>query len=87
MNDAKRIRQLLHQKACTACVVKMNVGQENIVDVRSIEVLLMQRIDEQRNTVVCSGIDERGTAALNDQVTRILQGSLILRVDGRNAIA
>ena len=67
-------------------MIKMNVRQENVIDVCNVEALLVQRINQQRNTVVCSGIDERGAAALNDQVAGILQGSLILCVDGRNAI-
>jgi len=41
MHDANRVRQLLHQAACTARMVEMNMCQENVIDIRNIKVLLM----------------------------------------------
>ena len=64
----------------------MNMRKENVIDVRNVEILLLQRINQQCYAVICSSIDERGATVLNDQVTRILQWPRILCVDGRDAI-
>ena len=86
MHDANRVRQLLHKEACATRVIEVNVREENVVDIRNAEALLLQRVKQERNTVVRSSIHERSTTALYDQVTRILQGSRILSIDGGDAI-
>lgn len=86
MNDTAGIGQLLHQEARSASMVQVNMRKENVVNITHVEVLLMQRIDEQRHAVVGSGIDEGRAAAFNNQVAGVLQGSRILSIDGRDAI-
>ena len=86
MHYAASVGQCLHQKARTARMVKMDVCEENKIDVGNIKVMLVQRVDEQRNAIVGAGIDKRGPAALNDQMAGILQRSGVFRVDSSDAV-
>ncbi len=83
---ASRIRQRLHQRSGTAGMIEMHVSYEYKVDVSGIQALLLERIQEQRHAVVDAGVDKCRSAAFIDQVTGIMQRSLVLGVDGRNAI-
>jgi hypothetical protein len=47
---------------------------------------LSQPVDQKRDAVVCTGIDERGATTLNDQMARVLQRPRMLRIDRNNAI-
>jgi hypothetical protein len=47
---------------------------------------LSQPVDQKRDAVICTGIDERGAPALNDQVAGILQRPRVFGIDGDNAI-
>ena len=49
------------------------MGKDDVVDVTNIEVLLLQRVEQQRHAVIYTGINERGSAALDNQVTRIVE--------------
>ena len=62
------------------------MGKDDVVDVTNIEVLLLQRVEQQRHAVIYTGINERGSAALNNQVTRIVERARILGIDGGDAI-
>jgi len=62
------------------------MSEENEIDVLRIEVLLPQSIDQERHAVIRSGVNERRSAALNDQVAGILQWPRVLGIDGKNAI-
>jgi len=44
--DAQGIRQRLHKKTGSACVIKMDVRQKNEVYISNIEILLTQGIDQ-----------------------------------------
>ena len=86
VNYASSVRQFLHEQTRAACMIKVNVREKNKIDIANIEALLMQRVNQQRYAVVCSGIDERGAPALYDQMARVLQGPRVLRIDGGDAI-
>lgn len=60
--------------------------EENEIDVLGIEILLPQSIVQERHTVIRSGVNERRSAALNDQVAGILQWPRVLGIDSKNAI-
>jgi len=46
--------------------------QEDKVDVRDVETLLLQPIQKERNAVIRPGIDESAPATLNNEMTRVL---------------
>ena len=71
MYDAARVRQLLHQRAGASGVIEVNVGQEDVVDVLGLEVVLVECVEQQRHAEVGAGIDERGAALRDHQVTGI----------------
>jgi len=48
------------------------VCQENVIDVTDIQVLLAQAVQQERDAVVRAGINECTTAALDNEVTRVL---------------
>jgi len=43
-----------------------------VVDIADIEVMLVERIDKQRNAAVYAGINESGTTVFDDQVAGVL---------------
>ena len=84
---ATRVWQRLHQQARSPGVVQVDMSQENIVDVRHVEIHRAQRIQKQWYAVVGSGIDERAAPVLDDQVAGVLQRPQVLGVDGNDAAA
>ncbi len=86
MQNTKRIRQLLHQKACAAGVVKVHVREKDVVDVAHIQILLGQCIKKKRYAVVDTRIDECRPATVVYKVARILQRAGVFGVDGDDAI-
>jgi hypothetical protein len=86
MNDAARVGQVLHQQAGSASMIEVNMRQEDKVHVTDVEILLSQPIEKKGHAGVRAGIDKGSPAALNNEVTRVLQRPEILRIDGKNAI-
>jgi hypothetical protein len=72
VNDTPCIRQVLHQQTGTASMIEVNMRQEDKVDVRDVETLLLQPIQKERNAVIRPGIDESAPATLNNEMTRVL---------------
>lgn len=85
MQHATRIRQVLHEQAGTARMIEMNVRKKYIFDCVDREVLLSQRVEQQRHAAVGARINERGGAVLNDEVARVLERTRILSVYRNNA--
>ena len=87
VQHATRVRQRLHQQASASGVIEMDVGQEDVVDVAAIEIVLLQRVEQVRHAVVGAGVDE-GRAAVGDhQVAGVCGRSQVQGVDGDNAVA
>jgi hypothetical protein len=87
VDNAARVWQVLHQQAGTAGMIEMNMCQEDKVDIGSVEVLLLQRIEKPRHGIVRARVNKSTPAALYDEVTRILQRPEVLGINGENAIA
>lgn len=87
MNDTARVRQMLHQLTGSARMIQVHVRQKHEVDIADVQALLPECIEQQRDAAVDARVDERGSTIFDDQVTGVLQGARILRVDGRDAIA
>ena len=86
MQYGLRVGQLVHQQAGAAGMIEVYVCQENIVDRTRVEVLLAQRIEQQRHAGVGAGIDKRGAPVRDQQVARVEQRPDVVGVDGRDAI-
>ena len=59
----------------TARVIEMYMGEKNVIDVSNIEILLVQRINQERHAVVRSRVDKRRARARNarDEARRKLE--------------
>jgi len=67
-------------------MVEMHVCQEQVVNISNIDIVLPQRIQQQRHTVVCSRVDKSGATGLDNQVAGVEQWADIVRIDGEYAI-
>ena len=80
------IWQVLHKQPRPTRMIEVNVRQEHVVDVRDVETLLPKGVEQQWYGIVGAGINERPTAALDNQVARVLERTQVFRVDGDDAI-
>ncbi len=60
VHNATGIGQLLHEESGAAGMIEMDVREEHEVDVGNLKIALSQRVDQQRDAVVRSGVDEGG---------------------------
>ena len=86
MQNAKRVRQGLHQQARTTCVIEMNMRQEHVVNIGDVEIPLVQRVDQQWHAVIGASINKGGPTTRNNQVAGILDWAQILRIDGDDTV-
>ena len=87
MDDEPRPRQPLHQLPGAACVVEVDVGEDHVVDGVRRDAEGVEGREQVRHRVARPDVDERGTAALDDQVARVEERPLESRVDGDDAVA
>ena len=68
-------------------MIEVNVGQEHVVDVAGLEVVLSECIEQQGYAGIRAGIDKSGAATRHHQVTGIEGRSHIKGIDGNDAVA
>ena len=86
MHGKPRIGQLTHDLPGPAGVVEMDVGDDHEVHRRDIDLLGLQFVEQGRNRIIGTDIDEGGTAIFDDQMTGIEMGTMETRVDGADAV-
>jgi hypothetical protein len=79
-------RVLAHERACGACVVQVDVAEQQVADVRQCEVVLgearLQRVDRRRGAAV----EDRGAViGVEDVRADALLDALVVEVDRLDA--
>jgi hypothetical protein len=86
MNHQARPRQMPHEQARAAGVIEMDVGRNDEVDRVALEPGGGERREQARHRVVGAGVDERGAAALDDQIRGVEQRPVKAGVDDADAV-
>ena len=72
---------------CRAGMIKVNVGQEYIVNVGWVDVLLLQSLEKQSCCGRGACIDDGGTPVLNDQVDGVKLRPHVISIDCGDAVS
>ena len=81
MDNGDGIGKSFHQKPCATGMVKVNMRQQDIVDLIASESFFFQSFEQIRYSVVGAGIHEGRPALIDQQMTGRETGSQIVRIN------
>ena len=80
MDDGNGIGESFHQKPGTTCVIKVDMRQQDIIDLVATDSFFFKSRQQQRHGVVCAGIHESRPALVDHQMTGCETGPQIFRI-------
>ena len=66
-------------------MIEVYVSQEHGINVGNVEIVLRQRVEQQRHGTVRAGIDEGRATVLDDQMAGIVMRPRVLGIDRDDA--
>ncbi len=87
MNDGTRVGKLAHQGPRAAGVIQMDVRQQHEIDLLTRDIEPLERFEQARNRAIGTGVDERRSSLLQNQVACVQPRPHIKGVDGVNTVS